>query len=137
MRVVADSNIFISTLQFGGKPAKFIRAAEEERLRLLASEPILLEIADVLSRKFNRSGDEIAASLAHIRSIADMVVPQFAIAACVDPDDDRILEAAVEGRADAIVTGDKHLLSMKSFRKIEICTVRDFLSALDRPGPSP
>lgn len=66
---------------------------------------------------------------------AEIVEPCFAITECADPDDNRILEAAVEGRADCIVTGDRrHLLRMKAFRGIEIITVNDFLARLDSPS---
>lgn len=60
-----------------------------------------------------------------------MVSPEFELTDCVDPDDNCILEAAVTGRADCIVTGDNHLLRMKAFRGIEILTVHDFLLRMD------
>lgn len=50
---------------------------------------------------------------------------------CSDPKDNMFLEAAVEGRADCIVSGDKHLLRMKTFRGVDILTVGQFL---DRMG---
>jgi predicted nucleic acid-binding protein len=60
-----------------------------------------------------------------------MVRPEFVITECVDPDDNRILEAAVEGRADCIVTGDNHLLRLREFRGIPILTAHDFLLRLE------
>jgi putative PIN family toxin of toxin-antitoxin system len=134
MRVVADSNIVISAFQFGGKPERFLQAAELERYHLIASGPILVEIAGVLSRKFQWSADRVAIGLGRIRAIAEVVFPTVVVSGCDDPDDDRILEAAVEGRADIIVSGDNDLLRMNAFRGIEICTLRGFLLRLDQPG---
>jgi len=56
------------------------------------------------------------------------------LSACDDPDDDRILEAAVEGCADCIVSGDKHLLRMKTFQGIEILKVGEFLLRIASEG---
>jgi len=131
MRVVADSNIFVSALRFGGKPEELLRAAEDGRYVLLVSEPILLEIAEVFSRKFGWSSDRVATSLRRIRAVAEVTVPGQKVSACEDPDDDRILEAAVSGDATHVVSGDKHLLRMGTFRGAEIIRVRDFLALLD------
>jgi predicted nucleic acid-binding protein len=61
-----------------------------------------------------------------------MVRPEFELTDCADPDDNRILEAAVAGRADCVVSGDKkHLLRMRTFRGIEIMTASDFLQRLE------
>jgi putative PIN family toxin of toxin-antitoxin system len=127
VRVVADSNIFVSAMRFGGKPAEFVIAAESRRFTLVVSEQILLELADVFSRKFHWSEDRVASSLGRVRAIATVTSPSLKLSACVDPDDDRILEAAVDGRADFIVSGDKHLLRMKTFQGIEILKVGEFL----------
>jgi predicted nucleic acid-binding protein len=62
--------------------------------------------------------------------VAEMVAPNESVTDCVDQDDTMFLEAAAEGRADCIVSGDKHLLNMKSFRGIEILTVDGFLSRM-------
>ena len=126
-RVVADSNIIVSALRFGGKPEKFLRAAEEGLYVLVLSDAILSETAEVLARKFGLTADRAASHLGRIRKSADLIVTNLTIAACVDPDDDRILEAAVASGATHIVTGDKHLLRMKTFRGIDILTVSDFL----------
>jgi putative PIN family toxin of toxin-antitoxin system len=137
MRVVTDTNIFISALVFGGKPERFLRSAEADTFQLIVSEEILLEIADVLSRKFHHNADQIAPKLARIRAASEMVYPRLTVADCSDPDDNRILEAAIEGHADVIVSGDKHLLDMNPFRGIEICNVANLLLRLDRLSVEP
>jgi uncharacterized protein len=135
-RVVADSNIYIiSAMRFGGRPEEFLRAAEDGRFVLLVSEPILREVAEVFVRKFGWHEARVFGALQRIRAIAELTVPEVLISACVDPDDDRILEAAVAGRATHIVSGDKDLLRMNGFQDVEIVTVNDFLSRRLAPPP--
>ncbi len=102
---------------------------------LVTSEQILAEVAEVLSRKFGWHENRIAIGVGRIRAVAELTTPTFKLTDCMDPDDNRILEAAVEGHADCIVSGDKHLLRMKTFRGIEIFTVHDFLGAIDARSP--
>ncbi len=97
------------------------------RCILIVSEEILAELADVLLRKFIWPRATVELAIHRIRTIAEVVNPEFELTECTDPDDNRILEAAVEGAADCIVSGDKHLLRMKRFRGIEVLTVNDFL----------
>lgn len=64
-------------------------------------------------------------------SVALVVAPQVCLTVVKDdPDDDRVLECAITGEAEFIVTGDRHLLRMGTFNGIEIVTVRDFMSSL-------
>jgi putative PIN family toxin of toxin-antitoxin system len=129
-RVVADTNIFISALQYGGQPAKFFHMFSAERFILVVTEPILAECEEVLSRKFRWDEHRALAKLEEFRQIAEMVDPALVLTDCSDPDDNRILEAAVAGLADCIVSGDKHLLRMKKYHGIDILTVTDFLKRL-------
>jgi uncharacterized protein len=85
-----------------------------------------------LIEKFGWSQAKAAVSIRGIRQAAEVVVPKVRVADCEDPDDNQILEAAVEGVADVIVSGDKHLLRMKMYRGIEILTIGEFLSQAGR-----
>ena len=134
--MVLDTNVFISgfrsNVNTSGPPKVALEMAVARRYTLILSEDILLEIEDVLNRKSGWSAAFIASTLRGLSAIADMVSPEFVLTDCADPDDNRILEAAVEGQADCIVSGDKrHLLRMKTFRGIEILTVSDFLLRLE------
>jgi uncharacterized protein len=132
MRVVIDTNIFFSGLKGKGKPALVLDAVASPGCILVSSEDLLAELEDVISRKFGWSRQAIESTLNQIRMTAEMVSPEFELTDCADPDDNRILEAAVAGRADCIVSGDKrHLLRMGSFRGVEILTAHDFLLRLD------
>jgi putative PIN family toxin of toxin-antitoxin system len=94
---------------------------------LIVSEEILAELEDVLLRKFCWTRQTVESTIHRIRAIAEVVNPEFELAECADADDNRILEAAVAGAADCIVSGDKHLLRIKEFRGIKIMTANDFL----------
>ena len=134
MRVVLDTNVFFSgfrsNIKSNGPPKIVLDMAVARRFTLVLSEDILLEMEDVRKRKLDWSPSFIASTLRRLSALAEMVSPDFELTDCADPDDNRILEAAVEGRADCIVSGDKHLLRMKKFRGIEILTVSDFLLRL-------
>lgn len=135
MRVVLDTNVIVSGVRFGGKPQLVLDAMGLADYTLISSERILTELEIVLSGKFRWSPEVVDLALERIRTLADMVDPPVKLADCRDPDDDRILEVAVAGRADCIVTGDDDLLSMKIFRGVEILTVSDFLERLGQPKP--
>ena len=129
-RVVLDTNIFISAFLFGGKPALILRWIEEDRMTLCYSEPIRKEVEEVLAEKFHWPEEMIALACIPYWSIGLCVKPKRKFQACSDPDDDRVLECAVEAEASAIVSGDKHLLSMLQFERIPILTPNQFLKTV-------
>jgi putative PIN family toxin of toxin-antitoxin system len=131
MRVVLDTNVFISGLVFGGKPQAAIELVLSDGL-LIVSDPILEEVARKLPAKFGWRNSAVELAVRTIRASATLVSPRLAVTDCPDPNDNMFLEAAVEGTADCIVSGDKHLLRMKVFRGIKIMTVNDFLMRLGR-----
>ena len=84
-------------------------------------------------RRPNDLADRFADGVHFIR-LDGLYDPGLVLSDCRDPDDNRILEAAVSGRADCIVTGDDDLLSMKSFRGVQILTVSEFLAGVGKPN---
>jgi putative PIN family toxin of toxin-antitoxin system len=99
-------------------------------------KPILSEIHAALKEKFNWRTAEIDDALAGYSLETIMVQLHGALqGACRDPNDDMILECAVLAGAEIVVTGDKDLLALNPFEKIQILTPRDFLSLLG-PGES-
>ncbi len=132
MRVVLDTNVLISGLVFGGRPEMVLQMASIRVFSLIVSPEILTELEGVLIEKFRWSQSRAAASIRGIRQTAELVAPKLRVNDCEDPDDNRILEAAVEGLADVMVSGDKHLLRMKVYRGIEILTIGQFLSLMGR-----
>ena len=104
----------------------------DQRFRLIISPPSLNELGRVLRDDFGWKDPRLSGRLRMISKLAQIVVPRTQIAAVRDdPDDDRILECAVAGKADLIVSGDKHLRRLKLFEGIPIVTVMDLLRILD------
>lgn len=138
MRVVLDTNILISAFVFpGGPPERVYRAALEGRVELVTSPPLLLEFGRVLSSKFGWEPSIGEQAVAHVVRVGTVVRPTEAIDEIVDdPDDDRVLEAALEGEAGVIVTGDRHLLRLRTWRGITIEKAVPFLRRLDETSAS-
>jgi len=128
MRVVFDTNILVSALVFpGGRGDAALRRIIAGRDLLVMSRAILDELLDVLSRKFARDAEELAHVAVFFSELAMVVAPRRRLRAVQDVPDNRILECALAGRAEVIVTGDKALLALKSFRNIPLVTLRAYL----------
>lgn len=129
MRVVFDTNIFVSALVLpGGRAAAALTRVVEGTDRLLLSKPILDELLGVLARKFSRDREELARVGVWLGELAEWVRPMRRVTAATDEADNRILECALAGRADAIVTGDQGLLRMGSFEGVAILALREYLA---------
>ena len=129
-RVVADTNVLVSAIQFGGKPKQLLDLAVDGHIDLAISEAILDETSRVLRDKFHRTAEELRETDKQLRVLGRIVTPAESVNVIdADPSDDRILECAVAADAEVIVSGDKHLLSLGSFRGIPIQPVGDFLAA--------
>ena len=133
MKAVLDTNILVSAYVFpGGAPDKVFSLALEERFALITSRPLLLEFCRVLETKFAWAPDRAEAAVGQIVRTGDVVDPQESIEDIqVDPADNRVLEAAAAGDADAIVTGDQHLLKLETWRGIPILDPRTFLGEFE------
>ncbi|HLE74438.1 MAG TPA: putative toxin-antitoxin system toxin component, PIN family [Candidatus Bathyarchaeia archaeon] len=133
MKIVLDTNVLVSALIKTGKPrALFFKIAEEEVLIL--SRSVLeefLKVADDPRIRRYVGEDDIIAFLTVTRSVAKIVrvKSRFKVVK-EDPADDIILRTAYDGKADYIVSGDNHLLSMREFRGIKIVTVDEMLMLL-------
>jgi putative PIN family toxin of toxin-antitoxin system len=127
-RVVFDTNILVSALVFpGGQGEAALRRIIDETDQLVLSRPIVDELLDVLARKFARDAEELAHVAVFVTELAVVVAPKRRLRVVKDDPDNRILECAVAGRAEVIVTGDKTLLALKLYEKIRILTLREYL----------
>ena len=129
-RVVIDTNVFISgVLSTTSAPARCVEAVASGG-QLIATDATLKELFErLLSPKFDpyvtrARREELLSRLAPLVEIVEVVQQ---VRACRDPRDDKFLEAAVNGRADVIITGDKDLLELHPFRGIEILRPADFV----------
>jgi uncharacterized protein len=130
VRVVFDTNILVSALVFpGGRGEAALLRIVEERDQLLLSKPILDELLRVLATKFSRDAEELARVAVFLSENATTVKPRRRLQAVKDDPDNRILECAVTGRAEAIVTGDKDLLDLREYGGVRILSLRDYLGS--------
>ena len=135
-RVVCDTNILLSGFLFGGNPEKVLEAVRAGKIHLLISSSILAEFASILKNKFLWDDEAVREALTAIGRHADLVKPGQKIRVLDDEADNRVLECALEGRADFIISGDRHLLNLKEFRGIPILRASDFLNRKGfRPDP--
>ena len=132
LRVVLDTNIYIAA--FGhpkGRNATLWAAALAGRYRLLISPAIVREVARVLRTDLQWQEEHIQARIRVVAQVAELVSPRAALqVVTADPTDDRILECAVDGKADLIVSNDHHLLNLGSYGDIPIVAGPDFRRTL-------
>ena len=128
MRVVFDTNIFISAFVIPGSKAEeaYLRGLAGEFI-LSSSVAILTETAQKLREKFGWEEKKITQLLRGIGRVATVIKTRPYLHLLSDEPDNRILECALAAEANLIVTGDKHLLSLKHFQNISIVTLSRFL----------
>lgn len=130
MRAVLDTNVFVSGVYWRGAPHDVLIAWEVGRFDVVASREILDEYSRVLE-EVERAPEDRARWEAVLGDRVYMVEPTEEIDAVpADPDDNKFLAAAVEAVAEFVVSGDKHLLALGSFRGIRILTPAAFLREL-------
>ena len=132
LRVVFDTNVYFSAFTHPlGPPFRIWQKAVKGGFVLLVSPAILREVAHVLRDVLKWAEVEIVAHLKLVAKVAAILSPTISLRVIAeDAADDRILECAVAGRADLIVSGDRHLRELKSFQGIGIVQPRDFLRIL-------
>lgn len=132
LRIVADTNVYISALNFGGLPDRVLALARRGRIELFVSKSILIEIEGVLKRKFRWPPNRIREAIATIREFVNEVAPTDSIAAVEkDESDNRVLECAVAANATIVISGDSHLLDLGSFQRIRILSPRTSLDTVE------
>lgn len=126
MRIVLDTNVVVSALLWRRQPARLLDSLRAGHASAFTSEALLAELTDVLSRRHLASILErhhaTPAALVEGYALLATPVPAAAISATVlaDPDDDAVLACALAAQADAIASGDQHLLNLKHFHRIPI-----------------
>lgn len=133
MKAVLDTNILISAFVFpGGPPELVYRAVLEGRVTLVTSPTLLAEFGRVLTDKFGWDASMVEEAVAQVARVGEVVRPAETVRVVAeDPADDRVLEAAEAAAADAIVSGDRHLLRLGTWHAIRIEDASSFVSELD------
>jgi putative PIN family toxin of toxin-antitoxin system len=131
-RVVFDTNILISAfITPGGRGDEAVRGVIQDRATLITSIPLMTELARKLHGKFDWDRERALRAARFVASIAVVVSPRRRLAILRDEPDNRVLECAVEGGANLVVTGDRHLLGLGTFESIQIVTLAYYLKYLD------
>lgn len=135
MRAVADTNVYISALNFGGTAEEVLTLGRAQAIQLFVSPSILKEVEGVLTRKFHWPAKRARQALADIQEFARLVHPKETIHVVTeDESDNRILECALEADAAIVITGDKHLRQLSTFRGISVMSPGKFLESHLTPG---
>lgn len=129
MKIVLDTNVFISGTFFAGPPYEILKAWRDGRIQILISEEIIEEyrrVGELLSKQFR--GIEFDPILQLIAIHAEFVKPKKLTAqVCEDPDDDKFLECVISGNSNFIVSGDNHLLKISDHKGLKIVSPRNFV----------
>jgi uncharacterized protein len=134
LKAVFDTNIFVSALALpGGQAERAIDLVIDARVSLCISKEIIHEVLGVLAQKFSKGPEELSRTAVFLSELAELVVPRKKLAVLDDEADNRILECAVTGHADVIVTGDRAMLKLKKYQEIRILSLRQFLDEISIP----
>ena len=129
--VVFDTNILFSATGWRGNPFQCVEHARAGRIQAVTCPELIQELAEKLDTKLKFSPDQTTETLADHLSFHRMVnIPKTLEAVPRDPDDNAVLECALESGASHIVTGDDDLLVLKEFRGIQIVRASEFLKLL-------
>lgn len=139
LRALLDANVLISAvIRPSGPPGEIaFELLSRNAFELVISSGIVAEVERALGhnkiRKYIRDSREALLWLADVVAIADVIEDSGRVhGVCRDPADDKVLGAALEGRADVIVTGDGDLLALEEYEGIAILAPREFLDLLKR-----
>jgi putative PIN family toxin of toxin-antitoxin system len=133
VRIVCDTNVLVSGILFGGLSRQILLLASRGKITNYISDDILHEAKNVLLRpKFKLTPQQVIAIIALFRDTFELVYPtrQHKVVQS-DPDDDRILDAAVEAQVEIIISGDKHLRSLGLWQGIRILSPAEFVKEIE------
>ena len=130
LKVVLDTNVIVSALNFAGNPAKVFDLALEGEIDNITSEPIITEVRKILIRKFSWQPAEAEDAGTLLGFFSKIVNPNRRLQVVSHEPDNRILECAVAGKADFIISADHHLTDLKNYQGIKIINATTFLDLI-------
>ncbi|MBM4027286.1 MAG: putative toxin-antitoxin system toxin component, PIN family [Planctomycetes bacterium] len=133
MRLVVDTNVLMSALFFGGVPGRVLEGVRRRQWQLVATPAILAEYRRIVGDLGTQFPGVDASAVVEVLAASAILVPDRKPPSpiCSDPADDMFLLCAADGRAAAVVTGDRALLRVGAFEGVPVLTVRQWL---DRSG---
>ena len=133
LKVVIDTNVYISAIFWGGNPRKIIELGRDGKINIYTSNDIIKEITEVLLNKFKLNYDDVERIFLDFSSFTILVKPFQPLKIIKqDPDDDKFLECAISCNANYIISGDRHLLNLKEYKGIRIVNSSEFLQIINK-----
>jgi hypothetical protein len=133
LKVVLDTNVIVSGLNFQkSNPAKILKLMTSGEIANFTSRNILDETRRILANKFFWTRGEAEAAEVWLKTFSKSVNPKSRISVIADDPDNRILECAVEGQADFIISGDHHLTNLENYQGIKIVDPATFLAIITK-----
>lgn len=138
MKVTLDTNVLVSATFWTGNSFKIIKLIDDKKIQCILSEEIIEEYnrvanSDEIIEKVENKSLMVSKIVENVISDSLIVMPALKLNVIEDPDDNKILECAVEGKADCIISQDNHLLKLKEYKGIKILTPKEFLEPELRP----
>lgn len=131
--VVLDTNVLVSATLGDGPPYRILRLAEQGKVDSVTSPSIIAELEDVLGREHLPFTDEqVEEFTGKVLSVSTVIVPEIDLEVVErDPDDDKIVECAVAGNVDYLVSGDSHLKDLGEVEGIPVVQPADFIEMME------
>ncbi len=127
MKIVIDTNIVISGLFFGGYPRKVVESVVNNEFSAYASKPIIDEYLEIVDEMINNKGGGLNKNiLMPFINKLNIINPTTTIRTCRDKDDNKFIECALDSKSQYIISGDRDLLDLKTFKHISIITAHEF-----------
>jgi len=138
VKIVCDTNVLISGVLFGGHARKILQLASRGVLINFLSPDILREVEDVLRRsRFGLRPDHVLEIVALFKDTFEIVIPSLRVQAVQsDPEDNHVIEAALEAGAEFIISGDNHLLKLKEWEGIRVVSPAQFIETIIDQQPN-
>ena len=127
-RIVNDTNVWLSALYFLGKPAKIVHLIEEKSLTSVTSHAILSELREKMIINFQTPAFAANGTVSYIQSISEFVSLQGRDFGLRDRADNMVLETAIAGKCNFLITGDKDLLTLQKYENLQVVTPSVFLN---------
>ena len=129
IRIVIDTNVFISAIVFGGKPRQVINLVADDSVTFIMAEAIITELRRIIVSKFPGFLEDLMKVEKLLEQDAEWVKLGFNTERITrDPNDDKFIETALIGNCHYIISGDKDLLDLKEYKGIKILSPAGFLS---------
>jgi len=128
IRAVIDTNVFLSAIFFKGIPAAIVKLAEAGIIQSITSKLLLGELSDKLVNKFNQSPQATKKIIKRIKRCSKLTrISGKARFSIKDPKDHMVIETALKGKANFVITGDHHLQGLGTYKEIKFIAPADFI----------